>query len=91
MCELGRHVELGEKKHYLTIVGESDTLTPKPRVEPKREDEYTIPELQQKFGTSLEHIGFGVFRDPEGNIWDYRLGEDGNSCTLRGKYNFYFG
>ena len=78
MCELGRHVELGKKKDYLSVVEERCELSENPEIEPKREDEYTIPELQEKFGTSLEHIGFGMFRDPDGNIWDYRVGENGD-------------
>ena len=77
MCEVGRHVELGKKKCYLKVAEERDELSEEPEIEPKRDDEYTIPELQEKFGTSLEHIGFGMFRDPDGNIWDYRLGKNG--------------
>ena len=46
-------------------------------MEPKKENEFTVPKLQEKFGTSLEHAGFGVFKDPDGNVWDYRLGEKG--------------
>ena len=77
MCDIGRHVELGRKRDYLSVVEERDELSGEPEIEPKKENEYTIPELQEKFGTSLEHIGFGMFRDPDGNIWDYRLGKNG--------------
>jgi len=76
MCETGRHVEIGRKRDYLTLVGESDELL-EPDVEPKGEGEYTVQELQEEFGTSLEHIGFGIFRDPDGNTWDYRSGPKG--------------
>ena len=77
MCELGRHVELGKKGDYLTIVGEREELSESPEIEPKRKDEYTVPELQKKFGTTLEHMGFGMFKDTEGNVWDFRPGKDG--------------
>ena len=77
MCELGRHVELGKKEDYLTVVEEIEELSESPEIEPKRKDEYTVPELQKKFGTTLEHMGFGMFKDTEGNIWDYRSGEKG--------------
>lgn len=77
MCELGRHVELGKKGNYLVLIEERDELSESPKIEPKRENEYTIPELQEKFRTTLEHIGFGIFKDMEGNVWDYRLGENG--------------
>lgn len=46
-------------------------------VEPKKENEFTVPELEGKFRTEMEHVGFGVFKDPDGNTWDYRLGEKG--------------
>lgn len=77
MCELGRHVELGRKGDYLILIEEREELIESPKIEPKKENEYTVPELQKEFSTTLVHIGFGIFRDPEGNIWDYRLGEDG--------------
>ena len=76
MCELGRHVELGKKGDYLTIVEEREELSESPEIEPKRKDEYTVPELQKKFGTTLEHMRFGMFKDTEGNVWDFRLGKD---------------
>lgn len=75
MCELGRHTELGKKGNYLSVIEEREELSEEPKVEPKRDNEYTVPELQKKFGTSLEHMGFGIFKDTEGNVWDYRLGE----------------
>lgn len=77
LCEAGRHVELGNKGDYLKIVEEREQPSKRTPVEPKEEDEFTVPELQEKFGTSLEHEGFGVFKDPDGNTWDYRLGEKG--------------
>jgi hypothetical protein len=77
MCDSGRHVELGKKGDYLEIIEERDQLTKRTEVEPKKQNEYTVPELQEKFGTSLEHVGFGVFKDPNGNVWDYRLSEKG--------------
>lgn len=77
LCELGRHAGLGKKRDYLSVVEVRDELSPKPEVEPKREDEYTVSELREKFGDSLEHVGFGMFRDPDGNLWDYRLGKNG--------------
>jgi len=77
MCDIGRHVELGRKGDYLSVVEERDELSGEPEIESKKENEYTIPELQEKFGTSLEHIGFGMFRDLDGNIWNYRLGKGG--------------
>jgi len=78
MCELGRHVELGKKGDYLTIVEEREELSESPEIEPKRKDEYTVPELQKKFGTTLEHMGFGMFKDMEGDVWDFRPGKDGD-------------
>jgi len=77
MCDLGRHVELGNKRNYLDIIEEREQLSRKAEIEPKKENEYTVPELQKEFGTGLVHIGFGVFKDPKGNVWDYRLGEKG--------------
>lgn len=77
MCELGRHVELGNKSNYLELIGEKEEITEKPEIEPKRKSEYTVSELQKEFGTSLVHVGFGMFKDPEGNTWDFRLGEEG--------------
>jgi len=78
MCEAGRHAELGEKRTYLSVVEERDELSEEPKIEPQTENEYTVAELQEEFGTTLEHIGFGMFKDPDGNIWDYRIGSDGN-------------
>lgn len=78
MCDSGRHAELGKKGDYLTIVEEREELSKSPEIEPKREDEYTVPELQKRFGTTLEHIGFGMFKDTEGNVWDYRPGKNGD-------------
>jgi len=49
---------------------------PKPiekKTEPKKPDEYTEEELPK----GLQPIGFGMFRDTAGNIWDYRMGPDG--------------
>jgi len=77
MCEIGRHVELGKKRDYLSVVEVRDELSPKPEVEPKRDNEYTMAELREKFSGKLEHVGFGMFVDPDGNLWDYRLGENG--------------
>jgi len=77
MCELGRHTELGKKEDYLTIVEEREELSESPEIEQKRKNEYTVPELQKEFGTTLTHIGFGMFKDAEGNVWDYRSGENG--------------
>ena len=76
MCELGRHAELGKKGDYLTVIEEREELSESPEIEPKRKDEYTVPELQKKFGTTIEHMGFGMFKDTEGNVWDFRLGKD---------------
>ena len=78
MCELGRHVELGKKGGYLTIVEEREELSKSPEIEPKRKNEYTVSELQKEFGTTLEHMGFGMFKDMEGNVWDFRPGKDGD-------------
>ena len=77
MCELGRHVELGKKGDYLTLIEERDEISETPEIEPKRENEYTVSELQKKFGSTLEHIGFGIFKDTDGNVWDFRSGKDG--------------
>lgn len=77
MCEIGRHVELGKKRDYLSVVEVRDELSPKPEVEPKKDNEYTMAELREKFSGKLEHVGFGMFVDPDGNLWDYRLGEKG--------------
>ena len=77
ICDIGRHAELGKKVDYLKIIEERDELSKKAKLESKKENEYTVPELQKEFGTTLVHIGFGVFKDPEGNIWDYRIGENG--------------
>jgi hypothetical protein len=77
MCELGRHVELGNKGDYLKIVEERDKVSKQTEVESKKKDECTVAELQEKFGTEMEHVGFGVFKDPDGNVWDYRLGSKG--------------
>lgn len=76
MCELGRHTELGKKGNYLRVTEEREELSKDPEIKSKREYEYTVPELQKKFGTTLEHIGFGMFKDTEGNVWDFRLGKD---------------
>ncbi len=73
MCELGRHTEIGKKSDYLTVIGESDRLSPLTKIEPKKKDEFEAYELPK----GLDHIGFGIFRDNEGSIWDYRLGPDG--------------
>ena len=73
MCTLGRHVELGSIGQYLEIIGESDELSPLPEIEPKKPGEYEVSELPK----DLEHIGFGVFKDSKGRIWDYRLGPNG--------------
>lgn len=78
MCDTGRHTELGKKGDYLTIIEEREELSESPEIEPKRKNEYTVPELQKRFGTTLEHIGFGMFKDMEGNVWDYRSGENGD-------------
>ena len=72
-CEPGRHVELGTIGQYLELMSESNELSPLPKVEPKKQDEFEACELPE----GLEHIGFGIFKDPEGNIWDYRLGPSG--------------
>ncbi len=73
MCDLGRHTEIGKKGDYLTIIGESDSLSSLPKIEPKKKDEFEAYELPK----GLEHIGFGIFRDSENNIWDYRPGPNG--------------
>lgn len=78
MCELGRHAEIGKKGDYLKLIEEKEELSESLKIESKKEDEYTVPELQKKFGTSLEHIGFGMFRDLDGNVWDYRPGKNGD-------------
>jgi hypothetical protein len=83
MCNLGRHDELGKKGDYLKIVEVRDELSKKTEIEPKKKNEYTVPELQKEFGTALVHIGFGVFRDPEGNVWDYRLSEKGERLYFK--------
>jgi hypothetical protein len=72
-CDLGWIVELVKKSDYLTMIGESDKLSPKPKIEPKKKDELEAYELPK----GLEHIGFGIFRDSENNIWDYRAGPNG--------------
>lgn len=77
MCEQGRHVELGKKKNYLSVIGEIDDPGKHPKPEPKQEKEYTTSELQEQFGDSLKHVGFGIFEDPDGNVWDFRSGENG--------------
>jgi hypothetical protein len=77
MCDLGRHAELGKKGDYLKIIEERQELTKRKEIESKKENEFTVPELQKEFGTTLVHIGFGIFRDPKGNVWDYRLDEKG--------------
>ena len=41
--------------------------------EPKKPNEYTEEELPK----GLKPIGFGMYIDQQGNIWDYRLGPDG--------------
>lgn len=68
MCDSGRHAELGKKGDYLKIIEERDELSKRTEVEPKKENEYTVQDLQKEFGTALVHIGFGVFKDPEGNV-----------------------
>ena len=73
MCELGRHVELGSAGQYLEIVGVSDELSTPPVIEPKKPGECEVSELPR----GLEHIGFGMFRDAQGRVWDYRLGPEG--------------
>jgi hypothetical protein len=73
MCEIGRHVEIGSIGQYLEIIGESDELSPKPEIEPKRLGEYEVSELPR----GLDHIGFGMFKDGKGRTWDYRLGPKG--------------
>ncbi len=78
MCDVGRHAELGKKGDYLKIIEEREELTKRAEIEPKKDNEYTVPELQKEFGTSLQHMGFGIFKDQEGNVWDYRLGENGD-------------
>lgn len=78
MCELGRHAELGKKSDYLKIIEERSKLSKRSEIEHKKENEYTVQELQKEFGTSMEHMGFGIFKDPDGNVWDYRLGKDGD-------------
>lgn len=77
LCEAGRHVELGNKGDYLKIVEECEQPSKQTEVKPKKENEFTVSELQDKFGTEMEHVGFGVFKDPDGNTWNYRLGEKG--------------
>ena len=77
ICDLGRHIELESKRNYLQVIEEHEHLSIKAEIESKKENEYTVRELQKEFGTAMEHIGFGVFKDPEGNVWDYRLGEKG--------------
>ncbi len=73
MCDVGRHVELGKKRNYLTLLEVSDEFSPLPKIEPKKKDEFEAYELPE----GLEHIGFGIFRDTGGNVWDYRLGPKG--------------
>lgn len=73
MCEIGRHVELGSIGQYLEITSESDELSPKPEIEPKKPGEYGVSELPK----GLDHIGFGMFKDKQGGVWDYRLGPRG--------------
>ncbi len=77
MCEAGRHVELGKKKDYLSLIGEIDDVDEPTKPEPKKESEYTTSELHKQFGNSLKHVGFGIFEDPDGNVWDFRSGENG--------------
>jgi hypothetical protein len=81
MCEVGRHVELGTVGQYLEIISESDELSPLPKIEPRKPDEYLACELPE----GLEHIGFGIFKDKEGNIWDYRLGPKGERLYSKKK------
>jgi len=42
------------------------------KIEPKKPEEYTEEELPK----GLQPIGFGMFRDTAGHIWDYRVGPD---------------
>jgi hypothetical protein len=63
-------VEQKETMVTLTQAIKEGTETP---VEPKRPDEYTEEELPK----GLQPIGFGMFRDQAGNIWDYRIGPNG--------------
>ena len=73
MCENGRHVELGPKRNWLEIMGQSTTLTPKPVIEPKQPNEYEVKDLPN----DLKHCGFGIFKNDQG-IWDYRIGPEGH-------------
>lgn len=50
-------------------------------IEPKRPDEYTEEELPK----GLRPIGFGMFMDQAGNIWDYRIGPDGRRLYSKRK------
>jgi len=77
MCDMGRHAELGNKSDYLKIIEERDQVNKRTKVKLKKENEFTVAELQEKFGTAMEHVGFGIFKDSDGNVWDYRLGKDG--------------
>ena len=72
-CTGGRHVELGSSGQYLEILGETVRLSSPLRVEPRRPDEYEVSELPE----GLAHMGFGVFEDRDGRVWDYRLGPNG--------------
>jgi hypothetical protein len=46
--------------------------TPEP-VEPKKTNEYAEDELPK----DSRSVGLGMYQDPSGNVWDYRIGPDG--------------
>jgi len=72
-CVPGRHIELGRIGDYLEVYAESDEVVEIQEPEDKKPNEYEAYELPK----DLIHIGFGVFRDSQGNIYDYRIGPRG--------------
>jgi len=69
----GRHVELGKRKDYLELTDVSDELSKIEKWKPDSEKQYV--DIHKIKG--LTHVGFGVFKDAEGNTYDYEKDEYG--------------
>jgi len=65
--------EKEEKETTIPYTKTAKSKMPETPAGPKKPYEYTEQELPER----LQPIGFGMFRDKAGNIWDYRLGPDG--------------
>jgi len=69
----GRHVEVGKRESYMTVIDVSDRLSEIKRWRPDPKRQYV--DIHKVSG--LSHIGFGTFKDEEGHTYDYETDEQG--------------